>query len=177
MPGQWVRHRSLSRATTAAGVARPSPRRPRRNGVVVVCQLWPLQCRRDGGRSARRHCRAGRTSPNCSDIKAFTSRHEPSARGWAGVSRLPAMITTAARAGWSDRDGGGRPSNWQTSNSKRPLGQFSHGLAVVGKVLSERRKKLSPAQSLFGFSQHKMLFCDLRLRNCQTSNTPTLQLS
>jgi hypothetical protein len=28
---------------------------------------------------------------------------------------------------------------------------------------------LSPAECLFGFSQHKMRICDLSLRNCQTS--------
>jgi hypothetical protein len=31
-------------------------------------------------------------------------------------------------------------------------------------------KEMSSAQCLFGFSQHRMHFCDLRLRNCQTSN-------
>jgi hypothetical protein len=37
-------------------------------------------------------------------------------------------------------------------------------LAVYGA------KKIVGAAMLFGFSQHRMHFCDLRLRHCQTSN-------
>ena len=37
-------------------------------------------------------------------------------------------------------------------------------------------KKLSQAECLFGFSQHKMHICDLSLRNCQTSNMRSLRL-
>jgi hypothetical protein len=37
-------------------------------------------------------------------------------------------------------------------------------LAVCGA------EKLLSSQCLFGFSQRRMRFCDLRLRNCQTSH-------
>jgi hypothetical protein len=133
-----------------------------------------VQPRRVGVRRGERPRRAPILRANYQASKAFTGRSDHPTGCRAGVggfagralrsTRRPHYLTRPT-AGERSRLG----SYWLVYNSAVVCWSFTRTLGFPGNFLYRAPKKLCRAECLFGFSQHKMRVCDLRLRNCQTS--------